>query len=215
LAPGVDPCFTIQGSFIENLVGTAFTDDQLIGNELKNQITSGDGGSWDPIFTGQICAVEFLDGRESADTYKGYAPGGQANGVDLIRDTGGSTNIDKLVLTKLNLNEASFFQQAGTAGSDNIDSLIIVLPDNELIYLWTYFQGTSTDACANASGTGLIEKISFADASNVDFAQVKDLLGCSTAGSVQGTTQEWPQLQSFTPPESSNGTNTVTPNSQR
>ena len=70
LAPGVDPCFTIQGSFIENLVGTAFTDDQLIGNELKNQITSGDGGSWDPIFTGQICAVEFLDGRESADTYK-------------------------------------------------------------------------------------------------------------------------------------------------
>src|ERR671912_757269 len=99
---------------------------------------------------------------------------------------------------------------AGTAGSDNIDSLIIVLPDNELIYLWTYFQGTSTDACANASGTGLIEKISFADDSNVDFAQVKQLLSCSATGSAPtGTTQV---AQSFTQPEFSNGTNGVVTN---
>jgi Ca2+-binding RTX toxin-like protein len=213
--PDLNPCYTIQGSFIENLIGTRFTDE-LLGNEFKNQITSGDGGSWDP-FTGQISTYEFLDGFASADTYKGYAPGGATNGVDVIRDTGGSTNIDKLILTGFNLNDASFFQQAGTSGSSNIDSVVIVLPGNELIYLWTYFQGTSTNACANAAGTGLIETISFADDPNVDFAQVKQLLGCSAAGSGQatGTMQEGLQPQSFTQPESSNGTNGVATNLQR
>jgi Ca2+-binding RTX toxin-like protein len=211
--PDLNPCYTIQGSFIENLIGSAFTDE-LLGNAKNNQITSGDGGSWDPFFTGNITSYEYLDGQAGADTYKGYAPGGQANGVDVIRDTGGSTNIDKLILTGFNLADVSFSQHAGTQGSANIDSLVMVLPDNDLIFLWTYFQGTSTNACANAAGTGLIETISFADDPNVDFAQVKELLGCSAAGSVQAT-QEGPQPQSFTQPESSNGTNGVATNLQR
>jgi hypothetical protein len=198
-------CLSIGGSFLENVVGTRFPDF-LTGNPSKNQITSGDGGSWDPS-TGNITSNEFMDGQASADTYKGYTPGGPANGVDLIRDTGGSTNIDKLILTKFNLADARFGWDAGTQGSDNIDELIILLPNNELIFLWTYFQGTSTDVCANASGTGLIETISFADDPNVDFAQVKQLLGCSAAGSAPtGTTQVAPQPQSFTQPPISNGT---------
>jgi Ca2+-binding RTX toxin-like protein len=207
-----NPCYTIQGSFIENVIGTRFTD-ALEGNASNNKITSGDGGSWDPVF-GQITSYEFLDGLVGADTYQGYAPGGQTNGVDVIRDSGGSTNIDKLVLTKFNLNEASFAQFNGTSGDPNMDTLLIFLPDNELLFLWTYFQGTSTDACANASGTGLIEKISFADDSNVDFAQVKQLLGCSAAGSGQATSamQEGLQPQSFTQPESSHGINGVATN---
>src|ERR671911_2175469 len=122
-------CIALGGNFIENLIGTGFTDS-LTGNPSKNQITSGDGGSWDPN-TGNVTSNESMDGLASADTYKGYAPGGQANGVDLIRDTGGSTNIDKLVLTKLNLNEASFFQQAGTAGGGKNNLLIIFFPYNE------------------------------------------------------------------------------------
>jgi Ca2+-binding RTX toxin-like protein len=216
-----NPCYTIEGSFIENLIGTRFTDE-LFGNEFNNKINSGDGGSWDS-FTGEITSYEFMNGLASADTYQGYAPGGVTNGVDLIRDSGGSTNIDALGLAQFNLAEASFSPYAATLGSANSDTLLIQLPDGQLIFLWTYFQGTSTNACANASGKGLIEKISFADDSNVDFAQVKQLLGCSAAGSVQApasdaataTTQEGPQPQSFTQPARSNGTNGVATNLQR
>lgn len=212
--PDLNPCYTIQGSFIENLIGTRFTDE-LYGNEFKNQITSGAGGSWDP-FTGDIFTNEYMDGLAGADTYKGYAPSGSDTGVDLIRDTGGSTNIDKLILTGFNLADVTFGQFAGTSGSANIDTLYMILPDGELIFLWTYFQGTSTNACANAAGTGLIESISFADDPNVDFAQVKERLGCSATGSVQAPArQEGPQPQSFTQPERSNGTNGVATNLQR
>ena len=212
--PDLNTCYTIQGSFIENLIGSAFTD-VLFGNEFTNQITSGAGGSWD-FFTGNITSNEYMDGLASADTYKGYAPSGSDNGVDLIRDTGGSTNVDKLILTGFNLADVSFGQFAGTQNDVNHDTLYMILPDGELIFLWTYFQGTSTDACANASGTGLIEKISFADDPNVDFAQVKQLLNCSATGSVQAPArQEGPQPQSFTQPESSNGTNGVATNLQR
>jgi Ca2+-binding RTX toxin-like protein len=210
-----NPCYTIEGSFIENLIGTSFTDD-LFGNESNNKINSGDGGSWNSV-TGQVTSYEFMNGLASADTYQGYAPGGPTNGVDVIRDSGGSTNIDTLTLTQFNLADARFLQNAGTQGSANIDSVVIVLPDGQLIFLWTYFQGTTTNACANASGKGLIEKISFADDSNVDFAQVKQLLGCSAAGSGQatGTMQEGLQPQSFTQPARSNGTNGVATNLQR
>jgi len=207
-----NPCLSIAGNFLENLTGSAFTDE-LFGNTKNNQITSGAGGSWD-FFTGNITSYEYMDGQAGADTYKGYAPSGSDNGVDLIRDTGGSTNIDKLILTGFNLADVEFGQFAGTQNDVNHDTLYMILPDGELIFLWTYFQGTSTNACANASGTGLIESISFADDSNVDFAQVKELLGCSAAGSVQAT-QEGPQPQSFTQPESSNGTNGVATNLQR
>ena len=212
--PDLNPCYTIQGSFIENLIGSAFTDE-LFGNTKNNQITSGAGGSWD-FFTGNITSNEYMDGQAGADTYKGYAPSGSDNGVDLIRDTGGSTNIDKLILTGFNLADVSFGQFAGTQNDVNHDTLYMILPDGELIFLWTYFQGTSTDACANASGTGLIESISFADDPNVDFAQVKELLGCSATGSVQDSArQEGPQPQSFTQQENSNGTIGVATNLQR
>jgi Ca2+-binding RTX toxin-like protein len=215
--PDLNPCYTIQGSFIENLIGSPFTD-ALYGNEFKNQITSLAGGSWDPS-TGNITSNEYMDGQAGADTYKGYAPSGpfgSDNGVDLIQDTGGSTDIDKLILTGFNLADVTFHQWANTPGSANIDSLYMILPDGELIFLGSYFQGTSTDACANAAGTGLVESISFADDPNVDFAQVKERLGCSAAGSVQdhpandaatGTMQEGPQPQSLSQPESSSGTN--------
>src|SRR5215208_2549612 len=211
---GGNPCYTIEGSFIENLIGTSFTDE-LFGNESNNKINSSDGGSWNSL--SGITSYEFLNGLAGADTYQGYAPGGPTNGVDLIRDSGGSTNIDKLSLTQFNLADASFFQNNTTQGSANMDTLVILLPDGQFIYLWTYFQGTSTNACANASGKGLIEKISFADDSNVDFAQAKQLLGCSAAGSGQatGTMQEGLQPQSFTQPERSNSTNGVATNLQR
>jgi Ca2+-binding RTX toxin-like protein len=209
-----NPCLTIQGSFLENLIGSAFTDE-LLGNTKNNQITSGAGGSWD-FSTGNITSNERMDGQAGADTYKGYAPSGSDNGVDLIQDTGGSTNIDKLILTGFNLADVTFGQVANTPGSANIDTLFMILPDGELIFLGSYFQGTSANACANAAGTGLIESISFADDPNVDFAQVKELLGCSATGSVQAPArQEGPQLQSFTQTESSNGTNGLTTDLQR
>ena len=213
-APDANPCLSIQGSFIENLIGSAFTDD-LRGNTKNNQINSLAGGSWNHS-TGQITSNEYMDGRVGADTYKGYAPSGPDNGVDFIQDTGGSTNIDKLILTGFNLADVTFGQYANTPGSANIDTLYMILPDGELIFLGTYFQGTSPDACANASGTGLIETISFADDPNVDFAQVKERLGCSATGSVPDPArQEWPQPQSFTQPESSNGPNGLTTDLQR
>jgi hypothetical protein len=207
LYPGVEPCWTVQGDFLENVVGTPFRDT-LFSNTLNNKITGGDGGT--------LSFPEAMDGREGSDTYTGYAPGGTVGGVDLIQDIPELTNIDKLNLAKVNLADVSIAPYAGTFGSDNLDTLHITLPDGEEIYRWTYFNGTSTDACANASGTGLIEKIIFADDPNVDFAQVKDLLGCSAAGSVQalasdaatGTTQEGQKLQSQSFPESSNGVTT-------
>src|SRR5215218_5508375 len=55
-----NPCYTIEGSFIENLIGTSFTD-ALEGNELKNKIDSGAGGLWD-LFTCQISTYEIIDG---------------------------------------------------------------------------------------------------------------------------------------------------------
>src|SRR5215213_6344587 len=55
LAPGLDPCWTVQGTFIENVVGTAFTDN-LFGNTLNNKITGGDGGT--------LFEPEAMDGRE-------------------------------------------------------------------------------------------------------------------------------------------------------
>ena len=91
LAPGLDPCYTQQGDFIENVVGTAF-EDRLFGNISNNQINSGAGG------TGSF--PELLDGRSGGDTYKGYAPGGATFTVDQIQDTPvlTDTHIDKLNL---------------------------------------------------------------------------------------------------------------------
>ena len=64
------------------------------------------------------------------------------------------------------------------------------MPGDDAIYLQTYFDGTSGAFCENGSGTGLIEKIMFADDPNVDFAQVKQLLGCT--GSAQAAASEQP-----------------------
>ncbi len=180
--PDSNPCFTIQGGdYIENLVGTRFADE-LFGNTLNNRIDSGGGGD--------LSVPNFMDGRAGGDTYAGYVPGATASRVDVIVDRGGSTNIDKLDLARFNLADVSFAPFAGTSGSPNIDTLYVDLPGNEDIYLWTYFDGASTDVCANGSGTGLIEKIMFADDPNVDFAQVKQLLGCS--GSAQAAASEQP-----------------------
>jgi Ca2+-binding RTX toxin-like protein len=179
--PDSNPCFTIQGGdYIENLVGTRFADE-LFGNTLNNRIDSGGGGD--------LFVPNFLDGQAGGDTYAGYAPGATASRVDVIVDRGGSPNIDKLDLARFDLADVSFAPFAGTSGSANIDTLYIDLPGDEHIYLWTYFDGTSTDVCANGSGTGLVEKISFADDSNVDYAQVKQLLGCP--GGAQPATSDW------------------------
>jgi hypothetical protein len=214
LAPGVDPCFTIGGGdYIENVVGTAF-EDRLSGNTLNNQITGGAGG------TGS--SPERMNGEDGSDTYKGYAPSG-ATGIDFIQDTPVSTttaNVDKLSLTKFNLADVGF--AAGWFGPADPPSpytfLRITLPDGSAIYLLDYFDGTSTDFCASGPGTGLIEKIIFADDPNVDFAQVKSFGGCATAPGIQATAniQEVQLPQSAAPkPDSSNGTNGVTTNLQR
>jgi len=46
------------------------------------------------------------------------------------------------------------------------------------VTLSKYFDNTSTDVCASGPGPGLIETIKFRDDPNVDFAQVRSLLGC-------------------------------------
>jgi Ca2+-binding RTX toxin-like protein len=206
--PDANPCLSIQGNFIENLVGTPFVDS-LVGNEFNNKITGGAGGV--------IENAEYMDGQAGADTYAGYGSGVTASGVDLIEDTGGSTNIDKLSLTKFNLADAGFAYGSATTGGP-ITFLRVTLPDSSQIFLWNYFNGTSTDFCASGPGTGLIEKIIFADDPNVDFAQVKSFGGCPAAPGSQatGNMQEGQLPQSSVPqPESSNGTNGMTTNLQR
>ena len=210
LAPGLDPCYTQQGDFIENVVGTAF-EDRLFGNISNNQINSGAGG------TGSF--PELLDGRYGGDTYKGYAPGGATFTVDRIQDTPvlTDTHIDKLNLGKFDLADVSIgYGWYGFPDDPQAPTfLFVVLPDGSTIYLLDYFDGTSTDICTTKRGTGLIEKFIFADDPNVDFAQVKSNY-CGGSVQARGSMQEIQLPQSAAPkPESSNATNGVTTNLQR
>jgi len=216
-SPGMDPCFTQQGDFIENVVGTAF-EDRIFGNISNNQINSGAGG------TGSF--PELLDGRYGGDTYKGYAPGGTTYTVDQIQDTPvlTDTHIDKLNLAKFDLAEVSIgYGWYGYPEDPQTPTFLTIslLDGSGGIRLLDYFDGTSTDFCATKPGTGLIEKIIFADDPNVDFTQVKSTY---CGGSVQapgsdaapGNLQEIRLPQSAAPkPDSSNGTNGVTTNLQR
>jgi hypothetical protein len=166
-----------------------------------------------------------LDGRYGGDTYKGYAPGGATFTVDQIQDTPvlTDTHIDKLNLAKFNLAEVSF-GYGWFGGPDDTQAptfLFTVLPDGGTIRLLDYFDGTSTDLCTTKRGTGLIEKIIFADDPNVDFAQVRSIfcggrVQAPGSGAAPGNLQEIQLPQSAAPkPESSNGTNGVTTNLQR
>jgi Ca2+-binding RTX toxin-like protein len=184
--PNANPCLSIQGTFIENVIGTSF-DDDLLGNTLNNKITGGAGrddlagNAGNDTINGGPGGVlgnpESLDGQAGADTYTGYAPGGTATGRDFIFDTGGSTDIDKLNLTKFNLDDVSI--NGWPLDGSNIDTLQVTLPDGSEIFLSGYFDGTSTGLCAVGPGFALIERISFADDPNVDFAQVRSLFGCA------------------------------------
>jgi Ca2+-binding RTX toxin-like protein len=184
--PDANPCLSIQGTFIENAIGTGF-DDDLIGNTLNNKLTGGAGidgiagnAGKDTINGGPggvLGNPESLDGQAGGDTYTGYAPGGTATGRDFIFDTGGSTDIDKLNLTKFNVDDVSI--NGWPLDGSNIDTLQVTLPDGSEIFLSDYFDGTSTGLCAVGPGFGLIEKISFADAPNVDFAQLRSMWGCA------------------------------------
>jgi hypothetical protein len=219
LAPGLDPCLTIGGGdYIENVVGTDF-EDRISGNTLNNQITGGGGGN--------SSAAELMNGEDGSDTYKGYAPG-RATGIDYIQDTPvltTKTNVDKLNLAKFNLAADLAAYGYGYFGSEpRYTFLFFIFQDGSTVYLLDYFDGSSTDICTTKRGTGHIEKIIFANEPNVDFAQVKQLLGCAGSGSVQaptsdattGNIQEVQLPQSAAPkPESSNGTNGVTTNLQR
>jgi Ca2+-binding RTX toxin-like protein len=182
----VNPCLSIQGTFIENLIGTSF-NDALSGNTLNNKITGsagrdnigGDAGN-DTINGGPGGVSgnpENMDGQAGGDTYTGYGSGGIASGRDVISDTGGSTDIDKLNLTKFNLAEVSL--DAWPLDGSNIYSLEVTLPDGSQILLSDYFDGSSTGHCAVGPGFGRIESISFADDPNVDFAQLRSMWGCA------------------------------------
>jgi Ca2+-binding RTX toxin-like protein len=164
--PTANGCFSIAGSFIENLVGTRFNDN-LTGNPSKNQFTGGAG-------------TDLMFGQAGNDTYKGYGTA-PASGVDNINDTAGS--LDKLNLASFN--KGCGDQPApgpgcnpqftyGTNGGDVVNHLVMDFADGSSIWLFNYFDGTVTgpEFCASGSGPGLIETIIFADDSNVDFDQV-------------------------------------------
>jgi hypothetical protein len=163
-------------------------NDELLGNTLNNKITGGAGSDGiagnagnDTIIGGAggvLNNPESLDGQAGGDTYTGYGSGGTASGRDIISDTGGSTDIDKLNLTKFNLADVSI--EYGPPES-LIYSLQMTLPDGSQIILLDYFDSTSPGVCAAGPGFSLIESISFADDPNVDFAQVRSLFGCAPA----------------------------------
>jgi hypothetical protein len=215
----VDPCFSIGGGdYIENVVGTAF-EDRLSGNTLNNQITGGGGGD--------SSSAELMNGEDGSDTYKGYAPG-RATGIDYIQDTPvltTTTNVDKLNLAKFNLvADLAFYGHGWFGGESGHTFLLFSFQDGSTIYVLDYFDGSTFDICTSKPGTGRIEKIIFANDSNVDFAQVKQLFGCAGSGSVQaptsdaatGNIQEVQLPQSAAPkPESWDATNGVTTNLEK
>jgi Ca2+-binding RTX toxin-like protein len=182
--PSTSPaCISLGGNFIENLIGTGFPDN-LYGNTLKNQITGGAGRDYilanagnDQITGGaggDVNLLEYMDGQQGSDTYKGYGTG-PASGVDAIDDTAGAP--DKLNLSNFNVGCGApgcdpMFAYDVYEGEDVIRHLVMNFADGSTIYLLNYFDGTSTEFCASGPGPGLIETIIFADDSNVDFDQV-------------------------------------------
>ena len=106
-----------------------------------------------------------------------------------------------------------------SGGESGYTFLFFSFQDGSTIYLLDYFNGSTFDICTSKRGTGLIEKIIFADDPNVDFAQVKSLLLCGLhppEAQATANIQEVQLPQSAAPePDSSNGTNGVTTNLQR
>jgi Ca2+-binding RTX toxin-like protein len=129
-----------------------------------------------------------------ADAYNGYGPGGPASGVDLIADFGGSP--DTLDLSNFNRAKTTFF--FGNTGTGTpVIFLGIEFADGSQIWLQDYFDGTSTNGCANGPGIGLMENIVFSDAT-MNFSAVQAKLGCSSAAGATGNTTADSQTQPLT-----------------
>jgi len=153
------------------------------GNTLNwedNAIARAAGGPAGDTFI-QNSSSNNMVGYGGADTYKGYGPGGPASGSDLILEADTSTASDKLDLTNFNLADITKWETAAGSpgGTANDKSLLITFADGSKIQIFNYFNlNGGTDICTSKQGRWYMETIAFADDPNVDFAQVKGLLGC-------------------------------------
>jgi hypothetical protein len=153
------------------------------GNTLNwegNAIARAAGGPAGDTFI-QNPSPNTMNGEGGADTYKGYGPGGPASGSDFILELDTSTASDKLDLTNFNLADISKWETAAGSpgGTANDKSLLITFADGSKIQIFNYFDlNGGTDICTSKQGRWYMETIAFADDANVDFAQVKSLLGC-------------------------------------
>jgi Bacterial Ig-like domain/RTX calcium-binding nonapeptide repeat (4 copies) len=169
---------------IFNLVsgpGPEVTDGTNTMNWENNVIGRAQGGPAGDTFI-QNSSNNIMNGYQGGDTYKGYGPGGPASGFDRIQELDSYTGAtDKLDLTNFDLADVSKWETAaGSAGGTaNDKSLVITFADGSKITIVNYFDLTgAADVCTGKQGKWYMEIISFADDPNVDFAQVKSLLGC-------------------------------------
>lgn len=148
------------------------------GNVVEDAVT---GGGADRIH--QSPSDNRMFGGGGSDTYTGFEPN-LVNG-DYVSDSGGTADV--LDLSSFPLWNTSWRPFTSGSGTNTTHSLQIGLTRNsaclgdncQYINFSRYFDNTGTNKCEAGPGAGLIEAIKFADDPNVDFAQVKSLLGCS------------------------------------
>jgi hypothetical protein len=184
-----------MGDLTVNLVsgpGPEYTDGK--GNTVNwdsNSVIEGAAtGAGDDVIS-QSPAGNDMYGGEGSDTYTGYVPDvppydPSRDNSDLILDREATPEVpdaDVLDLSSYNLADTGL--GAPRTGFGTIHYLTIRLQSPTdfspvpTIWVYNYFDNKSTDRCASEQGTGLIETIKFADDDNVDFAQVRRLLGCT------------------------------------
>jgi hypothetical protein len=172
--------------------GPEYTDGN--GNTVNwdsNSVIEGAAtGAGDDVIS-QSPAGNDMYGGEGSDTYTGYVPDvppydPSRDNSDTILDREATPEVpdsDVLDLSSYNLADTGI--GAPRTGFGTIHYLTIRLQSPTdfssvpTIWVYNYFDDKSTDRCASKQGTGLIETIKFADDDNVDFAQVRRLLGCT------------------------------------
>jgi Big-like domain-containing protein/hemolysin type calcium-binding protein len=165
--------------------GPEYTDGN--GNTVNwndNVVERAITGAGDDVISQTPKKYNGMNGGAGSDTYTGYTT--EPFGGDDIQDPGGTADV--LELSSINLADASWdIWKNTTTGNVQTLQLWIGAPglcfEDEFcrfVNLYRYFDNTNTNVCASGPGPGLIETIKFKDDPNVDFAQVKSLLGCDT-----------------------------------
>lgn len=155
-----------ENDAIEHVIATHMADI-LAGNNHDNRIEAGDGN--DTISGGG--GNDTLLGGTGHDLYHGFA---DDFGSDIISDASGG--LDILDLSQYTLSQVASWQAVDSNGDTFVDSLAMDFAGGNQILIENYFNNTSTDDDTSDAGTGLIEKLVFADDGDVNFVQVQQLI---------------------------------------